>query len=566
MGKGILLLFISPYREGEKAVYYLEESNHCVEFEGIQTNDAPVKYLMDYACSQGDRIDKIICIVSENVKKKGFQEFQQMVRDYVSTNDKLAQMYQDSEILFCPVDYDEEKESTAERTFQIYNQLSKALLSETEANIYIDYTGGLRDISFFMTVVIRYLEYQNLKCRKIVYSKKLNQQNACTIHTIDCIYDLFTLINGVDQFVRTGNADLLGECYENEQDAETKKLLALIIRFSKVMSICDVQQIEKIRPQISDGLQKYGKNRIMKSVYLEMFADMTAVIRKKLYIGEHSTLTYPDLIRWCLDNNMIQQALTLYIEKMPQYYYEQKLLKKPESMKAVENGQTEETTAFYVHLYDDRVKDKSIERFASAIKKLVAEKRTASIEDLREMKRTIGREEQIATDRLIRFLKTNFENGMGRRMNFIANVYGLKGTNLAKNFRTGADALTLLAANADRWEYQVWLHSFMYDNREKYFATRYGTYERKVVALEKVRNTTEPIPESRVSREKLYQMMKYYCALKIMRNKMNHASEKADSTDERKAIELLDKKHGIVVKRDFDTIVSLLRNGINAHK
>ena len=105
---------------------------------------------------------------------------------------------------------------------------------------------------------------------------------------------VFTLINGVDQFVRTGNAELLEKCYESEKDEETRNLLSLIVRFSQVISICNIQELDQLLPKIGTGLQNYGKNITQESLYLRMFADMIEIIRKKLYIKEDASLTYQD--------------------------------------------------------------------------------------------------------------------------------------------------------------------------------------------------------------------------------------------------------------------------------
>ena len=117
-----------------------------------------------------------------------------------------------------------------------------------------------------------------------------------------------------------------------------------------------------------------------------MFADMIEIIRKKLYIKENSSLTYQDLIRWCLDNNMVQQALTLYIEKMPMYYYEKKLLNLPKNLENPPFGTTKEVFAFYTRLFDDRLVDKKMVEFKEALSTIDVKSETFSLEDLNRKK------------------------------------------------------------------------------------------------------------------------------------------------------------------------------------
>lgn len=555
MNKGILLLFLSAYRKGNAITYQVEGSDGTEIYDGIETNDAPIKYLIHHALTQGDRIEKVICIVTEKVKKdESYKLFQQMVRGYIEQNNELKTAYKGTEISFCEVNYNENEELTTERAFLVYSQISDALFSEHTGNVYIDYTGGMRDTSFLMTVIIRYLEYHNFKCRKIVYS---NWENK-TIQTIDCVYNLFTLINAVDQFVRTGNAEQLELCYQKEDDNETKKLLQLIVRFSRIMSLCDVKKIDEILPEIGKGLRDYGKDKNMNSLYLEMFADMTEMIRKKLYIKDDASLEYPDLIRWCLDNNMIQQALTLYVEKMPNYYYKEKLLTIPEDLKSAERGYTRETTAFYTRLFDDQVKDRTIEQFSQELKSLDTKIEGFSLNHLLNIKKKLNRDGQIAVDRLVRFLRMNYENGTGKRK---AGSAPLKpyGTAIA-DVKSGAGFINMVSNNS------VLLHYFVYNSPSKYQEMNVGTQEKKVLALSRVKNGSSDISESRIKREQLYQMMKYYCALKMIRNKINHASEAELTTDEKRAIEQLEKNHGLSMEVEFENIRTMIKCGLEAHK
>ena len=57
MNKGILLLFLSWYRkENRERNYIVENDQEGKMYHGIQTDDAPVKYLLDYAASQENQI------------------------------------------------------------------------------------------------------------------------------------------------------------------------------------------------------------------------------------------------------------------------------------------------------------------------------------------------------------------------------------------------------------------------------------------------------------------------------------------------------------------------------
>lgn len=309
-------------------------------------------------------------------------------------------------------------------------------------------------------------------------------------------------------------------------------------------------------PQIGEKLQNYGKKTEKQSLYLRMFSDMIQIIRQKLYIKEGTQLTYPDLIRWCLDNNMIQQALTLYIEKMPVYYYEQGLLEMPEDLGKIPFGTSKEAYAFYTKLFDD----KNIQEFKNALQLLDTDSEYFSLNDVNQLKENMSAKCQKAVDRLLYFLKKYYINGIGERSDtrMKVNPNGRKSTEA----QTGAKFINQIRGNSDAGAYY-----FLYNKeyKKEYEKPSEHTYERKLRALEKIRNSPTEIKESHVKRETLYNMLEYYCALKLIRNRINHASEAKMTEDEQKAAELLKNRHRLSVEVESKNIKRLISDGLKAH-
>lgn len=547
MGKGILLLFLSPYKEAAMSSYTVESFNSDFTFSGSQTNDAPVQYLFYEALKNGDKIQKIVCIITEEVKiSDRLEKFKSMMENYIQSNPELKKVYCDGKMQYETISYNEKEEETEKRAYQIYCGISQILKQKVNANVYIDYTGGFRDISFLMTAIIRYLEYHNITCKKIVYS---NFQQKI-IHSIDCIYDLFQLLNGVDQFVRTGNAKLLSECYEKETDRDTRELIQKLVEFSNIMSLCDIKKIDNILPQISHNLKIYKKKKKTHSLLSEIFEDFIDIIYEKLYINEEGLIDYPKLIHWCLDNNMIQQALTLYIEKMPKYYYEQKFLVLPEEVK-LQLGHEDETTAFYVNLFEEGRED-SFEQFMKVLKD-VRECNDLTGE-LDRRKKELDEKGEKGINRIRNCLFQNYEKGIGEKKGF--SMIGVPEQFFKDVPRNARSFYNTICNNQS-------LQWYFFD-RQIQLSAKHGTYEKKVKALDYVREGQWKNTQSRISSQCLYEIMKYYLALKIMRNRINHASEADITEDEKIAIEQLEQVHGLCMNMEFDNVKLLLSQGLMA--
>lgn len=570
--RGLLLAFISEYRAGNKTEKYKVKREDGKEewFEGTQTNDAPVKYLLSKALEDNNKIEKIICIVSQKVREEGYEEFKSMVNDYIQSREELKTAYEGQEITYQDIDYPESEDEISVRASEVYRKIAAAdcIGGEDGAKIYIDYTGGLRDINFLMTAIIRYLEYHGVSCREIVYSSyNRDDKSKNKIYSLICIYDMYQLLNGVEQFIDTGNAELLEACYHHEDDADTKELLKQIVSFSHAMSLCDVRDVDKIMDGLCVSLDQFDAKEDKGSFFSVMFGDLTSIIRKKLYIERGGTYSYPKLIQWCLDNNMVQQALTLYIEKMPEFYCNEGILEfsKEEAEKNKNKkslGQTWKTEFFYSSFYDQLIMPE-LKCFGSRLKsgyesmkgKYPAQFLPEQLEarEFLQLKAYMATEdEKKAVDRLVRFLKRTYE----RTLRDILLPY--TGKRMENCPKTPNSFVKAVMSNRE------WLIYFFYDNQKKYEEACSGTYERKAFALDEVKMYRGKIPGAGTDDNNLlYGIMKYYLALKLIRNRINHASEQETQEDERKAIQRLEKDHGICMNIEFQNIKSLIQTGID---
>ena len=363
MGKVAILLFLSDYKEGEnqKEEDYYYSAGENDKIQGVQTNDAPVKYLLQLAAekfSEPKNKISIVCITSNKVKngdkkeeikaKAGDEEtettgkaggekteptaytrFQEMIeketeKEYLKNKSIKVECH--------PVEYEitgQESDPFVKEeieTKKIFDEIKEKLKDIND--VYIDYTGGLRNINFLMTTIVRYLEFTGVNCQKVVYSerikyKKENEKNR--LHNITYIYEMFQLINGVNEFLTTGNAAALNNYLKSEGD-EVKNLMDNIIKFSNAMSICDVSNIDSYLKNIKESIGKIEKeNSDTLKLKTSMLKELLPLMRDRMHLDDLGKPNYyVKLIRWCEENNMLQQALTLIEDKMPEIYMGEK--------------------------------------------------------------------------------------------------------------------------------------------------------------------------------------------------------------------------------------------------
>lgn len=527
----VIVFFLSPDNDklAEPIEYYVE-NNKTLTFKGIQSTDASIQYLLWKAACKGAPVNKIITIVSNEVKEKTWGDFQERVKNWLS-GEKLRKDYEGRRIEFLPIEYDETLDDTFKLAGNVYRQLSKYIFeSDEKASVYLDYTGGFRDVSFLMVTIMRYLEYHEVPCKEVVYAHWKKPTRICPMNNI---YEMFQLLNGVDQFTRTGNADLLWQCYRKTDNESIKKVLEKIVEFSHAMSLCDIRKIDTILFDLNNSLAAYAKEASTEGLFECVFGDMVKIIREKMKIKEGEELSYLQVISWCVDNNMLQQALTLYTEKMPEYYIKNRIL--------------EDDINILTKKYD--MTDKKIELFETLLREVFESGEVLKNENIEEIK---DEEIKQAFFRLKAFETENYdEEGKKIPENSIKLYDEEKVVIDAKNTKK------LIKEISDKNNWPM-CHYFLYMDEEDYqYRKRKKTPIKSFYWLKE--------KEDEGVNEAIVKTLMYYFALKLARNQVSHASMGESVDDDRYAIRLYQEKYGI--KMDgYDEIKQLLREGIEASK
>ena len=275
-------------------------SSDMGEIQGINTNDAPVRYLLE--CLKGQDAPVKILAVTTKEAKPAYEKFCEMIGEF-------------SENLEKPEEIETSDTKIAETIKEIISHIQK------DDKVYIDTTGGFRNSSYLLMAVVRILEYSDIHFQKAVYAKYVREnESENTIEDVTSTYQMFNLINAAELFTSLGNSDGLQNFFEGKKSTEIKNVIKAMNHFSEEMALCRTSGLDEILEQLNTSLNELDsmtpttENEIL-------FQSISGVIREKFGIHEdgHKTIDYVDMIRWCLDNKQIQQAVTIYTEKIGTY-------------------------------------------------------------------------------------------------------------------------------------------------------------------------------------------------------------------------------------------------------
>lgn len=344
--------------------------------------------------------------------------------------DNVTTDSQSIKITFVPEKTDnEENDNISEIVHALYGDIGVNSKNnrnlEEDIHLYIDMQGGERTSGYVRTAVLSILNNQNpqrVHIEQMVATKFDRSLLVSQIVDETKRYKINDLVSGMNAFVRYGKADMIQEYYKymkaakgSEDKVNTKvlkekepieELINQMVNIDHAISLCNISSlitaIKNMRELFkkSDESDKNSKNKsyvdnifsILKDGISSDYGELLTV--KNDAKNSDEKIDYLELIDWCRKKGFYQQALTIYIEKMPEFYIDKEILPdwilaQAETMPASRNH-SKECELFYTEFWDKIGKDEKavclcyeLERFwqAEAGKEITYEKWHAFFEE-----------------------------------------------------------------------------------------------------------------------------------------------------------------------------------------
>lgn len=288
------------------------------DYDGIgrcyATNESAVRYL----CQKGVRFERMFYFETQAVQNSmnmpGHTEthlafFQQRLKDILP----------EIKALLVPVHYDEQAGvDSMMNNVLIMSERIQSFARELPAGdtivLHVDYTGGMRHTNLMMLDVLRLLQYNGIVIGSILYS----DYNTGKVEDLRDVYNLFDLVSGAEEFANFGSVEAIQKYFQGRTVSKALQGLLLSMRFfSNEMRLCHrgrfLSAVQALRknllafrtakaPGISDRLMRALETRIASDYHEILQEDVNDLV----------------LIRWCLRRGALQQALTLYVEAVPE--------------------------------------------------------------------------------------------------------------------------------------------------------------------------------------------------------------------------------------------------------
>ena len=346
MTENILLTFLSDVKANDGKVSDRSYANVNGE-PAHTTNESAARYLIE----RRGEISKIFILASKRIRTEFVNGFSETHLEYFENRMKKF-LPGVEDFITADTKYDYEESNNNEENLKSVAEVAKMIQDYAKGRdvvLHADLTGGMRHVNILMLEIMRLLEYSGIKIDLVLYSN----YNKGAVEEIQNVYNLFQLISGVEEFVNSGSVVALKKYYDKvEQSENLKNLTDAMANFAEAIKLCRYKQFKAAIEWLHDAINDFERvTRDSNNVQDMLMARLIEKIREK-YELLISTRGQDDvqIIRWCIEHGYLQQALTLYTERIPEYLCENLLTQTEENRAALElklDGE-KRTSGFYL--------------------------------------------------------------------------------------------------------------------------------------------------------------------------------------------------------------------------
>ena len=318
----ILLANLSKFSVTKKLFEYevrISDSS-AKKVEAYQTNESILRALASIdSLKKNSGIEKIVMLTSNEVINRKNPEYgEKTVYEYYS--DIATELFPNATSVQIKI---ENEDNSPKDISELLDKICSEI--QHSDSVYIDAAGGQRVIVNLIQLLTKILNYKGIKNPYTLYADIQNKPNF--IGDTSEFQKMTKLADAFNEFMTTGKSRQLSSYYsQNMAFTEFNKLLDAMTEFSDRIQLGDIDNLEESIKKLDLCIKECEKITTSFDIGTVILKQFLPVIRKKLIGDLDGKVDYLKIIEWCVENNLIQQALTLFVEKIPVYLFDTRII------------------------------------------------------------------------------------------------------------------------------------------------------------------------------------------------------------------------------------------------
>ena len=216
--------------------------------------------------------------------------------------------------------------------------------------LHADLTGGPRHAVMLMFAVMRLLQYNGIEIGKVLYSN----MGLKIVEEVNDVYGIFDLIAGADEFAQFGSVSAILRYFGYDKKILARpphiserlhRLLLAMHGFAEEIKVCHYGAFAHAVEELSKALKEFreGSEADGADINEGMIAQLRFRVEEEYREILGDKIDDVKLLRWCVNHGYLQQALTLFTERVPAILTERKILQFTEDFAAKVQASMRET-------------------------------------------------------------------------------------------------------------------------------------------------------------------------------------------------------------------------------
>ena len=322
--KDILLLALSTLRI-DKNSHEVAQSTLIYEGKKIGVYHYQLEPILHLYKSRNEKPETIIYLYTDKTDKEmkfviDEKSYSCSARKYFEQ--KVHEMFVDVEVGVLPIKMIPIKVTDDVSTIKdVINALREKYSGNPEdMQLTMDIHGAFRDTQMILQSIITLLRFEDI-IPKDIYTVKYTDSTG-TIEKVDEINDVNEFVSAMNEFLTYGRSKTL-ESYVNKTNQNTD-LAALIKDISDSIQLCNVRLFDESIKSMAEFVKNYPKKGM--GNYNDIFIDSIKASYGEL-MDEKKRSMVANKVKWCVDHDFIQQALTLIESDALEDLYNRNIIK-----------------------------------------------------------------------------------------------------------------------------------------------------------------------------------------------------------------------------------------------
>ena len=353
--ENVMLLAMSTLPQRPKVnTYQFQEEGGMAYFKSFSQMEPHTKYVLHMLGAKGEKLDRIVILESRKVRTERLDQwgketattlFLKRIWNYlgrsepvnISLEDELEKLQETpAELELYQGYFPEIHRIDLENPVYFWDAVQAIRGEGDSVHLYMDMQGGDRNAVSQMNAIAELLVRQQVSI-KGRFANDFEPKRENPLHTIREAgkeYRTYELISAMDIFSRYGWGDKLQQYFQGnyQRDSWEKTLIEAIQDASTAISRCRPDGFDRAvrRIEAIDEEKKREKEEAEKAGSAAGAVSEMDVVYQDIYQNYKDLLgqkyRYVAQIRWCLDKQFLQQALTIFEAKMPYEFVHSGLL------------------------------------------------------------------------------------------------------------------------------------------------------------------------------------------------------------------------------------------------